>query len=447
MGCGAPRRGARVGRTGARVGPGPWGRGAPRAGPGSAALVDRAGGPGGPRPQFPGGWGAETARRWRSRGASGTGGRRCAQVCAGAGAGAGAGEGEGGSDRDSGADLFGACLSFIGRNFLPLGLVAAAGLGAVCPGPGLELARIGLQRWTTAGIFVCSGLGLRWQEARSASQAPGALAFGLLSILVFTPLLALPVLRLPIEPFALPAGLAVFLSMPTTLSSGIALTQAAGGNTAFAVLLTLGSNFVGVLTVPFALALAFGSGAAAGAPGISIPPGPMFCSLLVTVLLPVAAAAALRAAVPAIARAVDARRRALGILSSCLLISVPYTQVSKAVAGGLEVSLGPLLAVVAAALAIHCLYLAFNAGAARALALGGQEGDPGVRGIRQAVVLCGSQKTLPIAVTVLQQLGPALGPAAGLAVVPCIACHIGQILVDSVLVARWSAAGAPEAPA
>jgi sodium/bile acid cotransporter 7 len=58
------------------------------------------------------------------------------------------------------------------------------------------------------------------------------------------------------------------------------------------------------------------------------------------------------------------------------------------------------------------------------------------------VVLCSSQKTLPIAVAVLQQLGPALGPAAGLAVVPCIACHIGQILVDSVLVARWNAEGA-----
>ena len=151
---------------------------------------------------------------------------------------------------------------------------------------------------------------------------------------------------------------------------------------------------------------------------------------------------ALRAAVPAVARAADARRKSLGILSSCLLITVPYTQVSKAVAAGLRVGWGPLLATVAAALAVHCLYLAFNAGAARALGLGGRDSEREARGIRQAVVLCGSQKTLPIAVAVLQQLGPALGPAAGLAVVPCIACHIGQILVDSVLVARWNAEGA-----
>jgi len=330
-------------------------------------------------------------------------------------------------------------LRFAGRNFLPLGLVTAAALGAAFPGPGLWLARVGLQRWTTAGIFICSGLGLRWREARSASRAPGALAFGLLSILLLTPLLALPVLRLPIQPAVLPAGLAVFLCMPTTLSSGIALTQAAGGNTAFAVLLTLGSNLLGVFTVPFALALALGSGAGGAT---SIPPGPMLLSLLTTVLLPVVAAAALRAAVPAVARAADARRKSLGILSSCLLITVPYTQVSKAVAAGLRVGWGPLLATVAAALAVHCLYLAFNAGAARALGLGGRDSEREARGIRQAVVLCGSQKTLPIAVAVLQQLGPALGPAAGLAVVPCIACHIGQILVDSVLVARWNAEGA-----
>ena len=58
--------------------------------------------------------------------------------------------------------------------------------------------------------------------------------------------------------------------------------------------------------------------------------------------------------------------------------------------------------------------------------------------MRRAVVLVGSQKTLPIAVAVLGQLGGAAGGAAGgLAVVPCVAAHLSQILLDSLLVSAW----------
>jgi sodium/bile acid cotransporter 7 len=53
-------------------------------------------------------------------------------------------------------------------------------------------------------------------------------------------------------------------------------------------------------------------------------------------------------------------------------------------------------------------------------------------------VLVGSQKTLPIAVTVLGQLGGALPDlAVGLAVIPCVVAHLAQILVDSLLVSHW----------
>ena len=58
--------------------------------------------------------------------------------------------------------------------------------------------------------------------------------------------------------------------------------------------------------------------------------------------------------------------------------------------------------------------------------------------MRRAVVLVGSQKTLPIAVAVLGQLGAAAaGAAGGLAVVPCVAAHLSQILLDSLLVSAW----------
>lgn len=47
----------------------------------------------------------------------------------------------------------------------------------------------------------------------------------------------------------------MFCSVPTTLSSGVALVTAGGGNAALALLLTVGSNLLGILTVPFAVKL------------------------------------------------------------------------------------------------------------------------------------------------------------------------------------------------
>ncbi len=58
-------------------------------------------------------------------------------------------------------------------------------------------------------------------------------------------------------------------------------------------------------------------------------------------------------------------------------------------------------------------------------------------GIRRACILVGSQKTLPIAVTVLNGLAPQIGGAVGLAVIPCVVSHLVQIVMDSMLVSLW----------
>jgi hypothetical protein len=73
------------------------------------------------------------------------------------------------------------------------------------------------------------------------------------------------------------------------------------------------------------------------------------------------------------------------------------------------------------------------------LRLGAAAGPAGALGVRRAVVLTASVKTLPVAVAVLSALGPGLGPAAGAAVLPVVIAHLAQIWIDSVLVARWLA--------
>ena len=81
-----------------------------------------------------------------------------------------------------------------------------------------------------AGIFIISGLGLKRGEALRALSAWGAIAFGFASILFITPLAALAVQRLPLGSPELTLGLAVFCCMPTTLSSGVSLTQVSSGS-------------------------------------------------------------------------------------------------------------------------------------------------------------------------------------------------------------------------
>lgn len=57
------------------------------------------------------------------------------------------------------------------------------------------------------------------------AAAAGAVAYGLLSILLFTPLLGVLAVQLPLQPAALALGLGVFCAMPTALSSGVTFTQ------------------------------------------------------------------------------------------------------------------------------------------------------------------------------------------------------------------------------
>lgn len=71
-------------------------------------------------------------------------------------------------------------------------------------------------------------------------------------------------------------------------------SQAVGGNTALALLLTVGSNLLGIFTMPFVLCAVLGAGGGA----VQISPGPLLRSLLKTILLPLLAGAAARALVP-----------------------------------------------------------------------------------------------------------------------------------------------------
>ncbi len=114
-------------------------------------------------------------------------------------------------------------------------------------------------------------------------------------------------------------------------------------------------------------------------------------------------------------------------------------QVSKSAAQLAAVPPLSLVFVAVAAAALHVTLLVLNAASCSLLRLGGR-GRAAAR-VRRALILATSEKTLPVSVAVVAQLGTTLG-APGLVLLPCVAFHLLQILIDSALVGAWRAGDA-----
>jgi solute carrier family 10 (sodium/bile acid cotransporter), member 7 len=129
--------------------------------------------------------------------------------------------------------------------------------------------------------------------------------------------------------------------------------------------------------------------------------------------------------------------------SSCLFRPLHTLQVSKAASQQLWVAPGQLLLLAGAAAVLHLAFLAFNTAMVHLLRLGEATSSSSSSrketvALQRAVVLVTSQKTLPVAVAVLSKVSVgASGAVLGLAVISVVVAHLGQILLDSLLVSHW----------
>ena len=78
------------------------------------------------------------------------------------------------------------------------------------------------------------------------------------------------------------------------------------------------------------------------------------------------------------AKTVDSNKKKTSLLSSMLLILVPWMQISKAVKSNVAVSFAALTAVLGAGIALHLAFLAFNLTATKAMQLGKTASDDGM---------------------------------------------------------------------
>eukprot|EP00729_Bicosta_minor_P005400 gene5400-26487_t len=313
------------------------------------------------------------------------------------------------------------------KHLLPISLVLAVIIGYAWPTPGNALA-IKLPRNANCSEVTC----------RSPVQYTCVIVIFIISglklsvICIGTSLTRL--ITFPdIEDFG--SGLVVFFSMPTTVSSGVVLTQQANGNYALALLLTVITNTTAVFTIPPML-----KWLAKFTSEVELDVGALIAKLAMTVLAPLVFGKLCRG-IPGVPEFVKKYKWGLKVVSIYALVALPWMKTSVASEQDKfdGVTFRSLMAVIGWALTVHLLFLAVNFTVTTLLRMPLAE--------KKAVVICASQKTLPIAITVLGFLPADVGDG-GLMGIGCIIAHLSQIVIDSWLIGMipgWADADAADA--
>ncbi|CAM9580437.1 unnamed protein product [Hapterophycus canaliculatus] len=318
------------------------------------------------------------------------------------------------------------------KNVLPLGFFVALVIALVWPAPGKAFAKPKVEGFRVVQtinvviIFIISGLKLKTDDIKEALSKEGRLGYiyGIVAILGITGCIGFVAAEIPFDVKEFSYGLAVFCVVPTTLSSGVTLVMNAGGNDALALLLTVTTNLLGVVTVPF-----FVKGVIKAGDDASINAVDLLVKLIITVLIPLVVGKMIREIAPGAKAWTKKHRVPLGLTSSAMLIMVVWQTLSRAQSDLTSVEFTQILSVIAAGIALHFVYLCINYPVCRyVLKLKRRE--------FKAVVLMSSQKTLPVSVVVIGFLD-AIGEE-GLMTVPCIVAHISQLFIDAYIASKWA---------
>lgn len=315
---------------------------------------------------------------------------------------------------------------------LPLGLTFGIIFGYLSPAAGIAWSSIITKNnWIKMSnvnvflIFFLSGLKLQTKDVVKALKSWRAVLYGCFLILFITPLVSFGLVYLPFRTRELSFGLAVFFLCPTTISSGVILTGQAKGNIALGLMLSVSTNLLAIATMPISLTVLFSG---LDNINVSIDTVSLLVKLLLYILLPLIIGKCVNYSLSCTQRCTKHFKVRLKLLSSFLLVMIPWMSVSKEAEKFETMTGGEICAVFGIGILVHLVYLFITYGTTR-------QCFPLAE--RKAVVILGSQKTLAIALSVLSFLPEALG-SHGLMSLPCIICHFVQIVMDGVVAARWA---------
>lgn len=273
-------------------------------------------------------------------------------------------------------------------------------------------------------IFFISGLTLKTADIMAAVKAYVGFIYGLIAILIITPCIGFAMNEIPFSTKEFNVGLIVFASVPTTLTSGVTLVGQARGNTALALMMTVTSNMLGIVTTPYAVSLLLSAGVEVKLDSIQL-----LVKLVLTILVPMMVGKTLRELSSHLQTFATSHKVMLGLINNGSLICVVWQTLSRSQSKLIKQDPIDILQVIAAGIGMHLVYLIWNFGAVTLLRIDQKE--------RKAVLILASQKTLPVSVTVISFLSEKVGDL-GLVTIPCIVGHISQLFIDAYIVSRWA---------
>lgn len=269
-------------------------------------------------------------------------------------------------------------------------------------------------------IFFFSGLILDARQIKSGIMDAKGIIASLIIIFLVAPIIAALFGALPVDAGVL-IGIFLVAVMPTTLSSGVVMTGAAGGNMAQALVITILANGLAVFTIPVMLSLLLRL--VGGSAVVYIDKLAIMIKLGCYVLLPLCFGLTIKLLTKSLMDRVVYR---LQMLNQLLVLAIVWMAMSQARGTILNssASVGIVLLLV---FGFHGLLLVSAGIFAGCLKLG--------KGRRESVIFMGGQKTLPLSII----LQVSLFPQYGLALVVCVLHHLIHLLMDGYLVGRLKA--------
>ena len=311
-----------------------------------------------------------------------------------------------------------------------LGMVAAVGLASVAPDWGRSDGPLRMGQVTDVGVFVLfflHGMGLSTDNLKSgASRWKLHLLVQSCTYVLFPLWWALGALLLgPWISRDLLMGFFFLAVLPSTVSSSVALTAAARGHVAAAVLNATLSTLLGVFLTPLLVSLVMGADSGA------LDVGSTMLKVAQMLLLPFVLGHLLR---PWLAAWFAKVKPITSVFDKAVIVLMVWSAFSDSVADGLWTRHGPLLLAqaVVGSLIFLLPMLWFTRRAARALGFDVED--------EIVAVFCGSKKTLASGMPMAKLLfgGSA---AMGVLVLPIMIYHQIQLFVCAVMARRYAARG------
>jgi len=266
-------------------------------------------------------------------------------------------------------------------------------------------------------IFFFSGLILNARQIKSGIMDAKGIIAALIIIFLVAPVIGALFGAIQIDT-GIVIGIFLVAVMPTTLSSGVVMTGAAGGNMAQALVITILANGLAVFTIPVVLSLLLRL--IGGSAFVYIDKLAIMIKLGFYVFLPLCFGLTIRLLAKSL---MDRWVYRLQMLNQLLVLAIVWMAMSQAkdtiVSGGASVGIIFLLV-----FSFHGILLSAAGIVAGCLKLG--------KGRRESVIFMGGQKTLPLSII----LQVSLFPQYGLALVVCVLHHLIHLLMDGYLVGR-----------